>query len=55
MLGVFAALPAKLGKLEFVRRIKFTALGQIILTFTHSADKRDDDPLFLLSHIGIIP
>lgn len=50
MFGMLSALPAKLGKLEFLRSIQLAPLRDVVLTFANSADKCDDDSLFLLGH-----
>lgn len=47
---MFAAFLTIFTKFELLRRVEFTALGQVILTFTHGANKPHNQSLFLLSH-----
>ena len=51
MIGMLAALPAIFMKLEFLRCIELTSLGQIILCLANHTDESDDQALFFFCHM----
>lgn len=51
MFGMLSTILAELAELEFLRGVDFVAVGDIVLTFADSADKREEQPLVFFRHV----